>query len=137
MLNLPINKKIILFDGHCNLCSLSVQFIIKHDSKDNFRFIALQSVLGQEILSHIGIQNKNIDSIIFYNPNVAYYYKSAAAIEIAKYLVGIWHYGTIFRIIPTKISNIIYDYIAKNRYNWFGKTEHCMVPTPELKSKFL
>ena len=92
MLNLPINKKIILFDGHCNLCSSSVQFIIKHDSKDNFRFVALQSNLGQEILSHIGIQNKNIDSIIFYNPNVAYYYKSAAAIEIAKYLDGIWQF---------------------------------------------
>ena len=133
----PENKKIILFDGVCNLCDNAVQFIIKHDSNDVFRFVALQSEIGQKILSHIGIQDKNIDSIILYNPGIAYYYKSAAALEIAKNLDGIWHYGTIFRIIPTTISNIIYDYVAKNRYKWLGKKDNCMIPTPELKSKFL
>jgi len=136
-LNLPPNKKIILFDGVCNLCNSSVQFVIQHDKKDVFRFVALQSELGQEILKHIGVNPKNIDSIILYDPGVAYYYKSKAALEIAKNLGGFWHFGTIFRIIPTGISNQLYDYIAENRYKWYGKKESCMIPTAELKSKFL
>ncbi|MBX9806385.1 MAG: thiol-disulfide oxidoreductase DCC family protein [Flavobacteriaceae bacterium] len=137
MTNLPPNKKIILFDGVCNLCDSAVQFVIQHDTKDVFRFVALQSDLGQEILKHIGINPKNIDSIILYEPGIAYYYKSKAALEIAKSLGGIWYYGTIFRIIPTGISNQLYDYIAKNRYKWYGKKESCMNPTKELQSKFL
>lgn len=136
-MNLPPNKKIILFDGVCNLCNSSVQFVIKHDKKDVFRFVALQSDLGQEILEHIGINPKNIDSIILYEPGVAYYYKSKAALEIAKNLGGFWHFGTIFKIIPTGIRDQLYDYIAKNRYKWYGKKESCMIPTAELKSKFL
>jgi predicted DCC family thiol-disulfide oxidoreductase YuxK len=137
MLNLPLNKKIILFDGVCNLCDSAVQFIIKYDKNDVFRFVALQSELGQEILKHIGINPKNIDSIILYEPGVAYYYKSSAAIQIAKNLGGIWHFATVFKIIPAGISNQLYDYIAKNRYKWYGKKESCMIPTEELKSKFL
>lgn len=137
MLNLPPNKKIILFDGVCNLCDSAVQFVIQHDKKDVFRFVALQSDLGQEILNHIGINPKNIDSIILYEPGVAYYYKSSAALQIVRSLGGFWHLGTAFRIIPTNISNQIYDYVARNRYKWYGKKESCLIPTPELKSKFL
>ncbi|HQE33596.1 MAG TPA: thiol-disulfide oxidoreductase DCC family protein [Flavobacterium alvei] len=137
MQNLPKNKKIILFDGVCNLCNSAVQFVIRHDKKDVFLFVALQSELGQDILNHIGINPKNIDSIILYEPGIAYYYKSQAAIEIARNLGGFWHFGTIFRIIPTPIANQLYDYVAKNRYKWYGKKESCMMPTPELKSKFL
>ena len=137
MLNLPPNKKIILFDGVCNLCDSAVQFVIQHDTKDVFRFVALQSELGQEILHHIGINPNNIDSIILYEPGVAYYYKSQAALQIAKSLGGYFHFGTIFRIIPTRISNQLYDYIAKNRYKWYGKKDNCLLPTKELQSKFL
>ncbi len=137
MQNLPHNKKIILFDGVCNLCNSAVQFVIQHDKKDVFRFVALQSELGQEILKHIGIDTKNIDSIILYEPGIAYYYKSSAAIQIAKNLGGFFHFGTIFRIIPTGIRNQLYDYIAKNRYKWYGKNESCMIPTAALQSKFL
>jgi len=137
MQNLPKDKKIILFDGVCNLCNSSVQFVIEHDSKDIFRFVALQSELGQEILKHIGINPKNIDSIILYEPGVSYYYKSEAALQISKSLGGFFHFGTIFKIIPNGIRNQLYDYIAKNRYNWYGKKEQCMIPTDELKSKFL
>ena len=93
MLNLPPSKKIILFDGVCNLCNSAVQFVIQHDKKDVFRFVALQSELGQEILNHIGIDPKNIDSIILYEPGISYYYKSSAALQIAKHLDGILHYG--------------------------------------------
>jgi len=102
-----------------------------------FRFVALQSELGREILKHIGINPKNIDSIILYEPGIAYYYKSQAALQIAKSLGGFWPFGTVLRIIPTGISNKIYDYIAKNRYKWYGKKESCIIPTEELKSKFL
>jgi predicted DCC family thiol-disulfide oxidoreductase YuxK len=136
MQNLPPNKKIILFDGVCNLCNSAVQFVIKHDGKDVFRFVALQSELGQQILKHIGVNPVNIDSIILYEPGVAYYYKSSAAIQIARSLGGFWHFGTVFKVIPTGIRNLLYDYIAKNRYKWYGKKESCMIPTLELKIKF-
>ncbi len=137
MLNLPQNKKIILFDGLCNLCDSSIQFVIKHDKKDVFRFVSLQSELGQEILKHIGINPANIDSVILYEPGIAYYYKSEAALQIAKNLGGLLHFGTLLKIIPTGISNKLYDYIAKNRYKWYGKKESCMIPTKDLKAKFL
>ena len=135
--DLPQNKKIILFDGVCNLCNSSVQYIIQHDKNDVFRFVALQSALGEQIIKHTGINDKHIDSVIFYEPGKAYYYKSAAAIEIAKNLGGLFTYGTIFRIIPSGLRDLLYDYIASNRYKWFGKKESCMIPTVELKSKFL
>lgn len=137
MLEFPKGKKIILFDGVCNLCEASVQFVIKHDKKDVFRFVALQSDLGLAILKHIGLENKNIDSVILYEPGFAYNYKSAAALEIAKNLGGFFHFGTIFKLIPNGLRNLLYDYIAKNRYLWYGKKESCLVPTLELKSKFL
>ena len=134
---LPQDKKIILFDGVCNLCNSSVQYVIKRDKNDVFRFVALQSELGQKILKHIGIHDKNIDSIVLYEPGKAYYYKSTAALEIAKKLGGLLTYGTIFKIIPARLRDVAYDYIAKNRYKWYGKQESCMIPTPELQSKFL
>jgi len=137
MQNLPENKKIILFDGVCNLCNSSVQFVIQHDKKDVFRFVAIQSELGQEILKHIGISPINIDSIVLYEPGIAYHYKSDAALEIAKNIGGLFHLGTVFKIIPAGIRNHLYDYIAKNRYKWYGKKEQCMIPSKELKSKFL
>ncbi|MFQ3174621.1 MAG: putative DCC family thiol-disulfide oxidoreductase YuxK, partial [Flavobacterium sp.] len=129
MLNLPKNKKVILFDGVCNLCNTAVQFIIKHDKKDLFRFVALQSELGQSIVKHIGVDTKNMDSIILYEPGVAYYVKSVAALEIAKRLRGVIALISIFKILPTGLKDSVYDYIAKNRYKWFGKREHCMIPT--------
>jgi predicted DCC family thiol-disulfide oxidoreductase YuxK len=134
---LPRDKKVILFDGVCNLCNSSVQYVIKRDKNDIFRFVALQSELGQKIIRHIGIADKNIDSIVLYEPGKAYYYKSTAALEIAKKLGGLLTYGTIFKIIPSSLRDILYDYIAKNRYKWYGKQESCMISTSELQSKFL
>lgn len=136
-MNLPENKKIILFDGVCNLCDNTVQFIIKHDKKDIFRFVALQSELGHEIIKHIGIDTSKTDSIILYEPGHAYYYKAQAALNIAKELGGIYSLLTIFSILPNVITNKIYDFIARNRYKWFGKKDECMIPTPEMKAKFL
>jgi predicted DCC family thiol-disulfide oxidoreductase YuxK len=137
MLNIPKDKKIILFDGVCNLCDSAVQTIIKHDKKDVFRFVALQSDLGQKIIKHLGIDTQKIDSIILYQPGFAYYYKSEAALEIAKHLGGIFYFASLFSIFPTSFSNYIYDYIATNRYKWYGKKETCLIPTKELQGKFL
>ncbi|MEO6177223.1 MAG: DCC1-like thiol-disulfide oxidoreductase family protein [Flavobacterium circumlabens] len=137
MKDFPENKKIILFDGVCNLCNGAVQFIIKNDKKDIFRFVALQSELGIEICNHIGVDQNKIDSIILYHPGVAYYYKSSAILEISKDLAGIYSLASFFKIFPEKFRNYIYNYIAKNRYKWYGKKESCMIPTPELKAKFL
>ena len=134
---LPIDKKIILFDGVCNLCNSAVQCIIKHDKKDVFRFVPLQSNLGLSILKHLGIDTSKIDSIILYEPTIAYYYKAEAALKIAPALSGIYRYFDLFSILPNRILNVVYDYIAKNRYSWFGKIASCMVPTPELQFKFL
>jgi predicted DCC family thiol-disulfide oxidoreductase YuxK len=137
MLEFPKGKKIILFDGICNLCESSVLFVIKHDKKDIFRFVPLQSDLGKEIVKHIGLNSKYIDSVILYEPGISYYYKSAAAIEIARDLGGFFHLGTIFKIIPNGLRNLLYDYIAKNRYSWYGQKESCLIPNDEIKSKFL
>lgn len=135
--NLPKDKKIILFDGICNLCDNSVQYVIKHDKKDSFRFVALQSDLGQKIVKHIGIDITKTDSVILYEPGIAYYYKAQAAIRIANEIGGIYSFLTVFSILPNSFLNFIYDYIAKNRYKWYGKKETCMIPTEEQKAKFL
>ncbi|MEE1899478.1 DCC1-like thiol-disulfide oxidoreductase family protein [Flavobacterium rakeshii] len=137
MENLPINKKIILFDGVCNLCDSTVQFIIKRDKKDIFRFVALQSELGEQIIKHIGVDRSKTDSIILYEPGVAYYYKAEAAIKIAANLGGLFPLMNIFSVLPKSLSNSVYDYIARNRYKWYGKKDECMIPTPEMKAKFL
>jgi predicted DCC family thiol-disulfide oxidoreductase YuxK len=133
----PKDKKIILFDGVCNLCNSAIQYVIKHDKKDIFRFVALQSELGIEILEYIGINNKNIDSIILYEPRIAYYSKSNAILEIAKTLGGIFILFKIFGALPLGIRNELYDFVAKNRYKWFGNNESCLMPSSELVSKFL
>lgn len=137
MLNIPKDKKIILFDGICNLCDSAVQMIIKNDTKDLFRFVALQSDLGQKIIQHLGIDTQKTDSIILYQPGFAYYYKSEAVLEIAKDLGGIFNFGTLFSILPTSFNNYVYDFIAKNRYKWYGKKDACLIPTKEIQAKFL
>lgn len=134
---LPLDKKIVLFDGICNLCNSSIQFIIKHNKKDSFRFVALQSELGQEILQHIGIDTSTIDSIVLYEPGKAYYLKAEAAFKIAEEFDGMYRLLGLFSNFPKFFINYIYDYIAKNRYTWYGKKESCMLPSTELKEKFL
>lgn len=137
MKSLPDNKKIILFDGVCNLCDQMVQWIIKKDKKDIFRFVSLQSETGQDLLNYLNIDRTKMDSIILYEPNLAYYYKAEAAFQISKELSGWASFLSILQIFPKFITNFGYDYIARNRYKWFGKKEECIIPTPELKSKFI
>lgn len=137
MIELPNDKKLILFDGVCNLCNASVQYIIKHDKNDMFRYTALQSEVGQEIIEEFKIDTDKTDSILLYSKDNGISYKSTAALQIASKLGFPINLMGIFLIVPVFIRNWVYDYIAKNRYKWYGKKEECMIPTPELKSKFL
>ncbi|MEY8849068.1 thiol-disulfide oxidoreductase DCC family protein [Psychroserpens sp. XS_ASV72] len=135
--NLPKDKKLILFDGVCNLCNSSVLYVIKHDKNNKFMFAPLQGEAGTKIIQHFNIDTSKTDSILLYSENDGLSIKSSAALRIAKDLGFPRNLMTVFFIIPTFIRNWVYDYVAKNRYKWYGKKDACMIPTPELSSKFL
>ena len=137
MIELPTKKPLVLFDGVCNLCNASVKYIIKHDKKDVFRFTALQSEVGQKIVKEFNIDTIKTDSIILYSEKKEIYYKSTAALKIASHLGFPLNLLIVFFIVPPCIRNWVYNYIAKNRYVWYGKRETCMIPTPELRKKFI
>ncbi len=130
-------KKIILFDGICNLCNGAINFVIKRDKKDVFRYAPLQSKIGQKLIEERNIDLSKIDSILLIDPKVAYYHKSTAALHIAKQLSGMYPLLSVCLILPKFLRDWIYDIIAKNRYKWFGKKESCMIPTPEFKALFI
>ena len=133
---MSINSAIILFDGVCNLCNSSVNFVIKHDKKGYFRFASLQSETGKELLKQFSIDPLSTDSIVLIENNKAYI-RSTAALRITKHLNKFYPALYLFIGIPPFIRNFVYDYIARNRYKWFGKKEACMIPTDAMKSKFL
>jgi predicted DCC family thiol-disulfide oxidoreductase YuxK len=129
-------KAIILFDGLCNFCDQSVQFVIKRDFKNQFLYASLQSDTGTNFLKTQSETIQNSDSIILVTGSKVYS-KSTAAIKIAIKLKGLWVLLIIFYIFPPFIRDAVYDYIAKNRYRWFGKFDSCKTPTPNEKDKFL
>ncbi|TND03493.1 MAG: thiol-disulfide oxidoreductase DCC [Bacteroidetes bacterium] len=128
--------RIVLFDGVCNFCNNSINFIIRHDKKDYFRFTPLQSEAGEKLKVKFQIPEKFLDSIILIE-NGKSYFKTTAALRIARRLNGLWPLMYGFIIVPPFIRDIVYNIIAKNRYRWWGKKESCMVPTPEVRKKFL
>ena len=131
-----VHQYIILFDGVCNLCNAAVQFVIRHDKKKRFVFASLQSETGCRLLSEHGLPPGNLGSFILIEHNIVYS-RSSAALRVAKKLNGIWPVLFVFIMIPPFIRNGIYDFIARNRYRWFGKKDECMVPNPELRARFL
>ena len=137
MINLPEHKQLILFDGVCNLCNNSVHYVIKNDKKNVFMFAPLQSDVGKQIIHQFKIDTSKIDSILLYSNSKGLKSKSSAVLQISKHLSFPINLCRVFLIIPEFIRNWVYDFIAKNRYKWYGKKEECMIPTPELKSKFL
>jgi predicted DCC family thiol-disulfide oxidoreductase YuxK len=120
----------------CNLCNGSVQFIIKHDKKARFHFASLQSEKGQALLRTHHLPTQEFDSVIYIR-NGRYYKKSSAALYILRDLGGFWQIFFPLILVPPFLRNAIYSLIARNRYRWFGRQESCMLPTPELKSRFL
>lgn len=126
-------KQLILFDGVCNFCNSTVNFIIKKDRKDQFRFASLQSELGQTFLNKLPT---NTDSILYVRNNQVLT-KSTAALYIAQDLGYPYKLLTLFKWIPTTWRDNCYDYIAKNRYRWFGKKEQCEIPSEQNRKKFI
>ncbi|GGG94125.1 thiol-disulfide oxidoreductase [Polaribacter pacificus] len=134
---LPEGTQLILFDGVCNLCNSSVQYVLGKDTKQRFLFTSLQGETGQAILAHFKVDVAKMDSIILYTSDKKIFYKSTAALKIASRLGFPTNLLTPFLILPAGLRNIVYDYIARNRYAWYGKKEACYIPTPQLKARFL
>jgi predicted DCC family thiol-disulfide oxidoreductase YuxK len=127
---------VVLFDGVCNLCSGSVQFILKRDRKKKFRFASLQSNSGQGFLQQLSLPADNFNSFVLLENNKVYT-RSTGALRICKLLGGGWGLLYAFIMVPRFIRDGIYNIIARNRYKWFGKKEECWLPTPELQERFL
>ncbi|KMY50297.1 thiol-disulfide oxidoreductase DCC family protein [Peribacillus loiseleuriae] len=128
-------KGIVLFDGECNFCDKSVQFIIKRDPKGYYNFASIQSTLGQDLLKKYNLDS-NMDSFVLIEHNKAYE-KSAAALRITKNLRWCWKFLYPLILVPVPFRNWIYGVIAKNRYKWFGKKDQCVIPSPEIRKRFL
>ncbi|WP_010098286.1 thiol-disulfide oxidoreductase DCC family protein [Ornithinibacillus scapharcae] len=128
-------KRIIFFDGECNLCNSSVQFVIKRDPKGIYQFASLQSDFGQQVILKHRLP-KEIDSFIYLEGGTLHI-KSTAALKVCKGLSGLWKVLYVFIIVPKPIRNLVYECIARNRYKWFGKRESCMIPTPDMRDRFI
>lgn len=129
-------RKIVFYDGVCNFCNSTVQKVFKHDRKGNIYYAHLQGKLAQDILPQFKINPSDLNSFVYYNGEKAFT-KSSAFFQLCYSLGFPYHLLTIFRVIPPFISNIVYNWIAKNRYKWFGKKEHCQLPSQELRIKFI
>lgn len=130
------NHGIILFDGICNLCCTSVNFIIKRDPADYFRFAALQSDTGRALLREHHLEERAINSMVLIQNGKAYL-RSSAAVRIAPHLCGYWKALVVFMVVPPLIRDVIYSIIAKHRHRWPGSTKACSLHTPELSERFL
>lgn len=130
------HKPIILFDGVCNLCNRSVQFVIRHDVEGRFMFASLQSETGQELLKRYQLPATEFNSFILIQDDKIYT-RSDGALQVTRQLNGGWKFLYGFIIVPHFIRDRVYDWVSRNRYRWFGKREVCMVPSPELKGRFL
>lgn len=127
---------IVLFDGVCNLCNHSIQFMIKRDPKGYFKFSSLQSEIGQQLLQKYGLPSENMDTIVLIENENVYTY-STAPLRIARKLTFLWPLLYCFIIVPPFIRNPIYLWISRNRYKWFGKKDSCMLPRPDIQQRFL
>jgi predicted DCC family thiol-disulfide oxidoreductase YuxK len=130
------DKPVLLFDGVCNLCNSSVQWVIEHDPRAQFRFASLQSEAGQALLRQHQLPTDELNTVVLVDAGRAYT-RSDVPLQIVGKLGGAWPLLTVFRIVQRPLRNAVYDWIARNRYRWFGKKEACWLPTPDLKARFL
>lgn len=130
------NHSLVFFDGICNLCNHSVQFIINRDPGAQFKFAPLQSDIAQQTLLKSNGASSSLDSIVLVEDGKMYT-ESTAALLIARKLTGLWPMFYVFILVPPFIRDVAYRWIARNRYRWFGKNDHCMVPRAELKERFI
>jgi predicted DCC family thiol-disulfide oxidoreductase YuxK len=127
---------ILLFDGVCNLCISVVNFTIKRDSKGKFKFAALQSESGQALLKKFNLPTDDFGSFVFIKRE-KYFIKSSAGLNVLKEIGGVWKLFYFFIIIPSPLRDFIYNIVARTRYRIFGKQDTCIIPTPEVKQRFL
>ncbi|MCB0568945.1 MAG: thiol-disulfide oxidoreductase DCC family protein [Phaeodactylibacter sp.] len=127
---------ILLFDGVCNLCNSSVQFIIRRDPAGVFRFASLQSETAREMLAGSDKKIQALSTVILYEHG-KWRLKSDAALHIVRRLPGLWPLLYVFILIPRPLRDAVYDWVARNRYRWFGKKEQCMIPRPEWRGRFI
>lgn len=127
---------ILLFDGLCNLCNAFVQFTIRMDSEAIFRFASLQSEVGRQLLRDFHLPLEDLKSVVLIHQDKAYTH-SDAPLEAARRLGGWWILLYGFKIVPQFLRDSVYNWIARNRYRWFGKEESCWLPTPDLQKRFL
>jgi len=130
-------KLIILFDGVCNLCNRLVQWVIKRDKNDTFRFAPLESKIGQQLLQEHNLNPGEMDTIVLIQPFSGHSTKSTAVLKIGRAFGGIYRLLFLLQLIPAFLRDPIYDWVAKNRYKWYGKQDRCMIPTAEIQMKFL
>jgi predicted DCC family thiol-disulfide oxidoreductase YuxK len=131
-----IPDNLVLFDGVCNLCTASVQFIIRHDRAAIFYFAPLQSDIGREICRSQGLDPAEVQTFVLISGG-RILVRSDAAIEVVSCFGGAWWFLTVFRLVPRVARDWIYSVVARNRYRWFGRTEACMIPSPQVKKRFL
>ncbi|MEO5860681.1 MAG: thiol-disulfide oxidoreductase DCC family protein [Pyrinomonadaceae bacterium] len=127
---------IVLFDGVCNFCNASVNFVIERDKAGYFKFAPLQSEIGEGLTAKHGIDAADTDSVIVVENDLAYT-QSSGALRIAKQLDGIWSWTYAFVVVPKPIRDLAYRIFAKHRYRLFGRQDACMMPTPEIRARFL
>ena len=130
------NRYIVIFDGICNFCNGSVNFIIKRDPKGVFSFAPMQSEIAQELMQKHKIEKEELDTFLLFK-NGSVYDRSDAALEITRNLTGFWHLFQIFKILPKANRDGLYNLFARNRYALFGKRDSCMIPTPEIRKRFI
>lgn len=130
------NHPVLLFDGLCNLCNGAVQWIIQRDQEGVFRYASLQSEFGQRLQRENGLDPNALDSIILYEDGEVMT-KSEAVVGIAQKLGWPYRIGVMGKILPTFVRDGLYDWVARNRYRWFGKKDECMLPRPEWRGRFL
>lgn len=126
---------IVIFDGICNLCARSVQFILRHESEPRFQFSPVQSAAGARILSEHGFSAADVDTFVLVSEGKVYT-RSTAALRIARHFKNAWRLLRVLWVVPRTVRDALYDFVARNRYSWYGKSDSCMVPTPELSARF-
>jgi predicted DCC family thiol-disulfide oxidoreductase YuxK len=130
------NKQILYFDGVCNLCETAVQFVIKRNKQENILFASLQSSAGQKMLIDFNLPQQQLFSMVFVDRGELYI-KSSASLRITKYLAAAWPICQYAKFVPRFIRDVVYDWVARNRYKWFGEKNACWLPTKELEKRFL
>jgi predicted DCC family thiol-disulfide oxidoreductase YuxK len=129
-------RHVVVFDGVCNLCRRSVTFILLHERDHLIRFAAAQSAAGRALLREFDLDPENVATFVFLHGDVAHV-RSDAALEVARHLRLPWRMVRILRIVPRRLRDAVYDFVARHRYRWFGRRESCLVPTPDVRSRFL